>query len=61
MFYLLDFKDHSFVSCNTEHDVADELDKRIRVYGVGAEEIEIVNGFLDGARLTVGEFYEGAY
>lgn len=58
MFYLLDFKNHKFHTCNSIEDVANEIDFCTHI-GVHMDEIEIINCFSsDDMRYTVEEFQQ---
>ena len=55
MFYLLNFENHEFISCNS----VDVVEKRINSLlnsGVPIDSIEIINGFLEDARLDFNQF-----
>lgn len=55
MFYILNFSDHSFMSCHTSEKVTEQVDKLLSS-GVHEDEIEIINCWIDGVRLTVNDF-----
>ena len=55
MFYILNFANHSFISCDTANEVKDWLQGHIGI-DTNAECVEIINGFVDDTRLTVGDF-----
>lgn len=56
MFYVMRFDTHTFKSCNTDNDAIAAL-KELEAEGVPASEIEVINGFIDEARMSVDEFH----
>ena len=56
MFYILNFKDHSFVSAPSNERVIEVVNEFISSGKAIEDEIEIVNAFDDNCRMTVGEF-----
>lgn len=54
MFYVLDFKDHTFISCDSAEKVEKQLDL-LKTKGVDDDSIEIVIGN-DGNRMSIKEF-----
>ena len=55
MFYILNFANHQFVSCNTIAQVVVTV-SGILGTGIEKDDIEIINGFADDSRLSVDEF-----
>lgn len=55
MFYILNFDDHSFVTCENA-DMAERQIMSMIAYGHGKDSLEVVNGFADGSRMGVDEF-----
>ena len=56
MFYILNFDNHEFISC----DNASAVEAKIRSLlnsGIAADSIEIVNGFAGDSRFNVNEFH----
>ena len=51
MFYVLNFADHSFVSCDDRKAVAAVMEE-LTESGVDLDSIEIINGFLDDCRIA---------
>ena len=56
MFYVLNFANHQFVSCNTIAQVVVTI-AGILGTGLDKDDIEIINGFSDDSRLSVDEFF----
>lgn len=57
MFYILNFKDHSFKSCDNCDAVKSVIMEMLANGTVsGPDDIEIVNGFIDYCRFSVEEF-----
>ena len=55
MFYLLNFKDHSFCSCENAAQVEAKI-RSLMSSGCSKDSIEIINGMLDEVRLDVDQF-----
>ena len=56
MFYILNFKDHSFVSATFAEQVMKLVNELVSTGNATEEDIEIVNAFDDNCRMTINEF-----
>ena len=56
MFYVLNFQTHQFLTCHSVPEVVATIGRSLRA-GIDKDDIEIVNCFSDGVRLTVNEFF----
>lgn len=55
MFYILNFKNHQFISCNNASVVEANI-RNFLAAGCSKDSLEIVNGFADEGRLSVDAF-----
>ena len=55
MFYVLNFDDHRFATCDNAPQAAEHI-SRMLAEGCSKDSIEIVNGFIDDVRLNVDQF-----
>lgn len=56
MFYVLNFTNHQFYSCNTAEKVNEKIKDLISA-GVKEYEIEVVNAYADEIRMSANEWY----
>ena len=56
MWYILDFTGHTFVSAETNEEAAAIL--RCLIASVGNDNIEVINGFIDGSRMDADSWLE---
>lgn len=57
MFYILNFDDHRFTTCNDASQAAERV-SRLLAEGHSKDSIEIVNGLIDDVRLSVDQFQD---
>lgn len=55
MFYILNFKNHDFISCDNANIVETRINEMLAL-GYNADSLEIVNGFGEDARFSISEF-----
>ena len=55
MFYILDFSNHSFITCHTTTEVVNFI-KEYRKADKDDMDIEIINAYPEDIRLTIDEF-----
>lgn len=56
MFYVLNFSDHKFASCDSCADVNDEIRRICVDNGRPEDEVEVIAAFADGVRFSVDEY-----
>ena len=56
MYYVLNFKTHSFTSCNTAEDVLKAIEHDVEQTDTDICEIEVVNCYPDDSRVSATEF-----
>lgn len=58
MFYVLNFTNHEFKSCNTTNEAKNWLQAH---EDIDEDYIEIINGFIEGVRISAKDFLDKNY